>query len=323
MRGSDIANFILEYFDDGDLESKLVDALASAFKCAPEKISRNVSEKITSLEAVENYVANMVDAKDEQMSDTKTICSNTYAYFCMDDDKQELLIKLFEAIYDHFEEQNSEQRIAMVAKTQAGIRKSTALRNWIVTEECSSFLKGGCSNLSLLIDAFFDIEHPNHQKWLTAQGLAAIARMWIEGANIESILAQVENDCAASKRSRPSLESISKVTAETVSYDLSHFVSQVSDAASIVLGTKEHEENLLALQKRLKYGVSGMVEAQLCEELFDDRLVVKEIAAVLGPSATNRSATLKLNALINRAQVEHVLEPYPSLLMNRFRTWLA
>lgn len=323
VRGSDIANFILEYFDDGDLESKLVDALASAFKCAPEKISRNVSEKITSLEAVENYVANMVDAKDEQMSDTKTICSNTYAYFCMDDDKQELLIKLFEAIYDHFEEQNSEQRIAMVAKTQAGIRKSTALRNWIVTEECSSFLKGGCSNLSLLIDAFFDIEHPNHQKWLTAQGLAAIARMWIEGANIESILAQVENDCAASKRSRPSLESISKVTAETVSYDLSHFVSQVSDAASIVLGTKEHEKNLLALQKRLKYGVSGMVEAQLCEELFDDRLVVKEIAAVLGPSATNRSATLKLNALIKRAQVEHVLEPYPSLLMNRFRTWLA
>lgn len=323
VKGSDVANFILEHFNDSDLESELTDALASALECAPEKISRNVSEKITLLEAVENYVASMVDAKGEQMLDTKMICSNTYAYYCMDDDKQDLLIKLFEAIYDHFEEQNGEQRIAMVAKTQAGIRKSIALQNWIETEECSSFLKGGCIDLALLVNAFFDIEHPNHQKWLTAQGLATIARMWMEGASIESILTQAENDCVSSKRSRPSLESISKVAAETISYDLSHFVSRVSDAVSIVLGTEVYEEDLLALQKRLKYGVSGIAEAQLCEELFDDRLVVKEVAAVLGPSATNRSTTLKLNALIKRAQIEHVLEPYPSFLLNRFRTWLA
>ena len=47
---------------------------------------------------MENHVASMVDAKGEQMSDTKAICSNTHAYFCMDDDKQDLPAQLFEAI---------------------------------------------------------------------------------------------------------------------------------------------------------------------------------------------------------------------------------
>lgn len=211
----------------------------------------------------------------------------------------------------------------MVAKTQAGIRKSGALQIWVETEECSSFLKGGCNDLRLLIDAFFDIEHPNHQKWLTAQGLATITRMWIEGANIESILEQIENDCVSSKRSRPSLESIGKITAETVSYDLSHFISRISDAVSIVLETETYKEDLLILQKRLKYGVSGTTEVQLCEELFDDRLIVKEVAAILGPSTTDSNALLKLNALMKRAKIEHLLEPYPSFLLNRFRAWLA
>ena len=48
---------------------------------------RFIRTTITPLEATENYIASMLEAKGEQMSDAKAICSNTYAYYYMDDDE--------------------------------------------------------------------------------------------------------------------------------------------------------------------------------------------------------------------------------------------
>lgn len=323
LRGSVVANLILEHFDDKDLEAKLVSVLASSLECKPKRISKEISTKITSLKAIENYVASMMAAKTEDKPDTRAICAGTYAYFCMDDDGQELLIKLFEAIYEHFEEQGCDSRTAVVAKTQAGIRKADALTAWVKSEECSSFLESNCSNLSLIATAFHDIERPDFPKWLTVEEFAVISRLWIEGASIDKILEQIENSCMPSPRSHPSLDSVGRITSEMVSYDFSHFVSQVSDTVSVILETNQYEEDLISLQKQLKYGVRGKAESLLCESLLNDRLIAKQIYETMGFPPADNIATLKMHALAKRIQIESLLEPYPRFFLNHFRSWLS
>lgn len=323
LRGSTVVNFILEHFDDRELEAKLVSGLASSFECKPERISKEISVKITSLNAIENYVASMIATTGDDVPDTRAICAGTYAFFCADDDKQELLIKIFEAIYEHFEEQGGESRAEVVAKTQAGIRKADALRAWVKTKECTSFLESGCSNLMLIANAFYDITRPDFPKWLTVEGLAAISRLWIEGANIETILEQIESNCIPSPRSHPGLDSVGRITSEMVSYDLSHFVSQVSDTVSVILETSQYEEDLVYLQKQLKYGVRRKAESLLCESFLNDRLIAKQIYETMGVPPADNITALKMHALAKRAQIESLLKPYPSYYLNQFRSWLS
>lgn len=323
IKGEVVANYILEHFGDVNLETNLIDNLALTLKCDPEKVRKEASAKIISLEAVENYVAsNMVTVSGDYSPDVRAICAGTYAYYCMDDYRRSLLVNLFETIYKYFEEQGTNQR-AVVAKTQAGVRKAAALSAWVETEECSSFLKSGCKDLALIANAFCRIARPNFPKWLTVEVFSDVSRLWIEGANIETILKRIKDECKSSSRSCPSQESIGKLTSEIVSYDFSHFVSQVNDAISVLLETRQYEEDLLGLQKRLKYGVNRREEMLLCEELFNDRLVVRQILISMGSPLANEGTTLKLYARKHRAQIEGLLKSYPSYLQNRFRLWLS
>ena len=99
---------------------------------------------------------------------------------------------------------------------------------------------------------------------------------------------------------------------------------KVSDTVSVILETNQYEEDLVSLQKQLKYGVRGKAESLLCESLLNDRLIAKQIYETMGvfPSADN-IATLKMHALAKRIQIESFLEPYPSFFLNHFRSWLT
>ena len=48
------------------------------------------------------------------------------------------------------------------------------------------------------------------------------------------------------------------------------------------LSTQINMENLATLQRKVKCGVSNLHEAAICEEIIDDRMIAKDIVALIG-----------------------------------------
>lgn len=313
--GERIVNLILEHFSDPELEKKLNESLANVFSCEVGVIERKTAPKMVSLKAIENYLASTLENSEFSPDDIKPICSMTYAYHCLNDEKQELFIKLFEAIFDYIDDDGYSNRLAVMAKTQAGVRLSESLSKEIATPEFSSFVANGCEDISYVCSAFLRMCSVEF-KWITSEQLSAVAKLWIEGAPLNQMRVELDAD-------HSDLCAVEKIVSGTIGYGLSHFVSQFSDAAEICLGTSAFQEDMLKLQKQLKYGVKKQSEIVFCESVFNDRRLAVKLMEKTGLSdIPTDSLTLKILMKDKSESCVDFLKDYPDYVLTRYLRWV-
>lgn len=110
---------------------------------------------------------------------------------------------------------------------------------------------------------------------------------------------------------------IAKICEKGISFNLSFLVGNILDIVLEQYADENLIEMLSILQKQLKYGVSSLSQITLCEKAFYDRLIVKEIAEILGEDEIGGDDII--DYLKSKKQtIRQMLEKYPSYFTMRF-----
>ena len=90
------------------------------------------------------------------------------------------------------------------------------------------------------------------------------------------------------------------------------------------LSTADNIEKLSAFQRKVKYGVSSLSEAMICEEVIDDRMIAKEIVSITGMAGSlSDPAILKFGALANREAIEKYADSLPAYCSKSILEWIS
>lgn len=109
-------------------------------------------------------------------------------------------------------------------------------------------------------------------------------------------------------------------------FTFAHFVSSMLDVVREKdgLSTADNIEKLSAFQRKVKYGVSSLSEAMICEEVIDDRMIAKEIVSITGMAGSlSDPAILKFGALANKEAIEKYADSLPAYCSKSILEWIS
>lgn len=125
---------------------------------------------------------------------------------------------------------------------------------------------------------------------------------WIRGDSYEKI----------SKDYDISVYDVEKYCQYNLSYQMSFLVGNVID---LVDAECENIDALLLLQQAIRYGVNTKTAVSICEKIFNDRFLAKEMATVIG---NNGVSCDQIVAFIKskKDNIRSLLDSYPSYFAN-------
>lgn len=316
--GNQIAGVILENLDDSDLEQKLALALKNSLGC-DENHARDLSaSRVKPLEAIESYLSSIIDAGGTEQ-DVMETATSTFAYSSADDAIQEQLLKLFQAIFEHLSSK-PKPSLSICSKTRVGLRKTDALISWTGTQPAEEFFASGCEQLSLIVDEFLSLT-PNFSDSYQVPEITKAVEMWIDGDNLLSIEEELKDSFpSCSKLTTPKTE---RLVSNCISYSFSHFISCLVD----VVSSEESDfidnvNQLQALQRKVKYGVSNVGRSVICEKVLNDRIVASDVSTILGCDSAVSLEEVKTEARAHRSALLQYANGLPSYCANKLRSLL-
>lgn len=316
--GPRIANVILENISNPLLESMLSGLFCEAFKCDKATGDAMSSRRIRALEAIECYVADALEAGEGDI-DIMKICVSTYAYHCLDEEDQEYLIKVFEAV---LEKVSGSDVVQFCAKSHMGLRRSLSMMQWLESPQAQSFFSGNFADLKELVDGFYYVTQKDASR-ISTDSFAVLVDCWLDGKNIKESMNALNELITAEDKKAINEQAVEKELAQSIKYAFSHFISCVIDALEekTSLAPSIAIEKLKEVQRFVKYGTRSIRTTIICEELFDDRFVSRLVFDVIGDGAADRSA---VNAAIvsNQDSITETLENLPSYFMHVFERWI-
>ena len=322
ISGERIVNAILNHLTDPQLEHKLAESFQEYLGCNKKRALLLASRRMRALTAIESYLSGaIVDSENE--ADIVGLCASTYAYMSSDDAKRFQLLKLFHAVHETLRiiPQN---RTHLFHKMQLGARNSTMLINWVESSEGMLFLKNGCTDIFALVRQFRR-QNPNVATTISDEGLSAVIEHWIDGDNLMQIAAILNRKGASFAKSQVKVVDIERLVSRDVRFSFSHFVSCIIDAvdSNASVTTHHHLEILTALQRKVKYGVPSLRAAAICEEVIDDRMIVKDILSIIGAAGSSDINVIKYEAISNQAKVEQLSSGLPTYCSKRILDWIG
>lgn len=320
--GSTIIDYILENLADPQLEHKLTGVFLDLLKCDESRARILASRRIRPLEAIESYLSGVMAANLGD-ADVAGLCASTYAYATADDEMRERLAKLFKAIYKSLNFACKE-RAALYHMMQVGSRNALSIIEWIESHEGRRFIESGCSEVELAVHQF-RLSNSSIADMLDDRQLSTIIRLWTDGADLARITECVNKRFCV----HPALQvgKIEKIVSSEISFNFSHFVSCILDAVKHcdTMSSTTNIDNLSAFQRKVRYGVSTLSEAVICEEVIDDRMIARELIAILGVSnqVDGDRTFLKLKALTKKGEVERFANSLPAYCSKRINDWIG
>ena len=320
LPGSVIVDAILGHLNETDLGAELADAFVDEFKCDKSDGIALSEKRVKPLEAIESYIANAMTADGDKLDITQ-ICVATFAYACADDEEQERLIKLFQAIGEAVESENT---APLCGRTQLGIRKARELSSWASKQTTRDFFASDMTDLAVFIEGFIEVTRPRNLK-LNSEQLKLVVDMWLGGSNVAEIGAGLRQAFGTMLTVNPTPQTIERVLSSTVKYSMSHFASCAIDALEMSTPPVDPTwiEKMGDLQRRIKYGVNDLRGATICEELFDDRMVANIIVDAIGHPWSPDAKTARKAIERNRGAIEAELVKLPSYYLSELGRWLG
>lgn len=317
--GQDVVNVILEHLEDPQLEFKLADAFQRSLDCDEARACMLASRRLRPLEAIESYLSGVIAASKNEL-DVMELCVSTYAYVSSDEKMQERLQKLFQAIYESLESV-SQERASLYHMMQLGTRNAASLIEWTGSPEGKDFIDGDCSDIKAAVQQFM-LPNPNAATPFDDEQLADIIELWISGNDLSQIAGFLNDKYHFEPRLQ--VAKIEKVTSGVVRFSFSHFISCILDVVSQdpELSTQINLENLATLQRRVKYGVSNLCEAAICEEIIDDRMIAKDIAPLIGAAESSDVTEMKFEAIANQSKIEQLADALPTYCSKQIMGWI-
>ena len=206
---------------------------------------------------------------------------------------------------------------------QLGTRTASSLIDWIESPEGKRFIEGGCSEIQLAVHQFM-LPNPDIAGQLNEEQLSLIIGLWIDGANLSQITNALNEQFDFKHEFK--IGKTEKIVSGVVRFTFAHFVSSMLDVVREKdgLSTADNIEKLSAFQRKVKYGVSSLSEAMICEEVIDDRMIAKEIVSITGMAGSlSDPAILKFGALANREAIEKYADSLPAYCSKSILEWIS
>ena len=129
-----------------------------------------------------------------------------------------------------------------------------------------------------------------------------IAFSWIQGESYEYM----------SKNHGIKIYDIEKLCQYTVSYRMSFLVGNIID---LVDDECVNIDTLQLLQQELRYGVNTRTAVSICEKIFNDRFLAKQMTIIIG---NNRVSADEITAVVKskKEKIILLLKCYPSYFVN-------
>ncbi|EFU80424.1 DEAD/DEAH box helicase [Mobiluncus curtisii] len=320
VAGHDIVKVLLNHIEDPRLEFVLADFFRQSLGCNKNRAYVLASRRMRPLEAIESYLSGVIAASNDEV-DVTNLCSSTYAYASSDEETQGRLLKLFQTVYDSLESV-SKERASLYHKMQLGARDAASLIRWAESPEGKDFIYNGCSNIVSAVQQFL-MSRPDVAATLSDEQLADIIELWVGGNDLSQMTIVLNKNYP----SKPKLKiaRMERVTSKVIRYSFSHFISCIIDIASqdAGLSAQSNLENLAAFQRKVKYGVSNLREAAVCEKVIDDRVIAKRIVSMLGAKESSDANKMKLEAIASRAKIEQLADTLPAYCSERILGWIS
>ena len=317
ISGDKIVDVILRHISDPHLEEKLTEAFIKS-GCNDAQAHLYAAQRMRPLEAIENYISGILTMQTGDIS-IHELCTATFAYSSSDDTTRERLLRLFNSVHDYLASLEL-SHTSLFYLMQIGARNASKLINWIESPAGIRFFEEGCTDLELLCEPFISA-NPNLPIPLDAKQLAAILKLWINNYSLDEIKEEVEARYSNLDVTESKLE---KLLSSTIRFSFSHFVSCTIDALrqNQKLATDTNLTNISTLHRKIKYGVSSLREATICERVIDDRMIANQICEIIGYEGSDDYSIIKMEAQNHRALISKVAEPLPPFCSNRLNRWL-
>ena len=312
--GTWVAQYIIDHYNDPFcFEQCAIEISKDVHEEYPQKNTYNIEESIMTrksiVETIENHLcfvfSNDENADKETVGDD--ICKGTLAYFMADDNEKTLLEKIFAAITLKIRELEYSQ-VKNYAKAMSGINLSSHIEKWISENHLTQQSYTNDQLTKMLIDFFLE----THSLKKGPDFFADICQMWLDGCSFAEM----------NQRTSLPIASLEDICSKSVSYELSFFTGSIID----IIETNEEDivnpiQNLLLLQKRIKYGVKTETAVSICEKVFNDRFLANMLAEEIGLDSleTNRIVgAIKLH----KDNILMLLSDYPTYFSERIK-WIC
>lgn len=327
IAGSKIMDCILESLEkqeaEGDENRSVAAALESCFSnmgldVTKAETRREIDSRVNAVAAIETYVAAMIEISTDEV-DAVRLCTGTFAFAAADDVEKEHILKLFGAVYDAMKNAAARLPASVYAKTQMGIAKTESLERWLAGEDGVALINASSDTerIALVCKAYQECGYTSGSV-IDGTMLAELTDMWIDGKNLGEILG------ARSWGKSLKMYQLERFTSHDLRYSLANFISSIVDVLEGVSGNGVPErqvESLMLLQEEVKYGVNSPLGCAICGEIFEDRMVARDLVGILGHPEMKLHSDLKGLFAIHDEEVIQYLNELPAYFKRRYSAW--
>lgn len=321
-------DIILKHYTSDSVEKELFEYYLNQLRLGTETARRLTKTKLGALSTIESYCATLIHEPLIDNNVTK-LCSSTYAYHLASDYEKKQLLQVFQQIASKL--LSTERSISgFYYKTQLDRALGSQIFEWISSPEFQLFATSNCADFNILASAFYKCRRDLFPSFELEEVQLALS-CWVDGDSIKDtfdIVVRFRKDSAKrndTKSARlPTLASIESLLMKSFGYHLEYFVSCVADACA--MSESEDLQHLVQMlhtcQHRIKYGVATPNEVQFCEQVMNDRMIAKELRALLASGSYLNSGELQVFFESTKSQIRSYASSLPTYCETKIRTWL-
>ena len=330
----DIQSFIDSYVDGDDaLEAFYEEVIAEADideYYTEQAILNQLEFKKGIFASIENYLMALVPEEELTSEDYMIeLIESTLAYFLGTDDEKNELKAVFLSLAENIKTKapDAEKR-SMYGKTLFGLDRSIEIEEWLSSNKDELV---NCVEQVLLLTTLFPLlkENITSEKFHKCENedvIIEIAEQWVSGQSYGDILeALLERDVRfrfGTQLRSPTIDFVVDICDQALSFEGSLIIGALIE----MLDSEDEEdediddliENLLVLQKSIKYGLPTLKEISLYEIGFSDRHIAMEISEELENEFTSNTAAKEQIRLYNE-DVSEIITNYPAYYSEVFR----
>lgn len=268
--------------------------------------------------AIEGFILSSWD-KVEDEETIYNLSQDTLAYFLADNEKKQVIEKLFKILTDNILEKiPTKKRKTSFSKTLYGVEDIIEIEKWL--DENLEQL-GSCSTDSEYINClwpmlFKHIRNKDFKRCDKEIALKNLALNWISGLNYLEILNAVQKANAKivtpKQRRNFNLENITEICESGFAFDGALLIGAINTTLMDNYGEeyKATVEDLALLQKRFQNGLPDDDSVKVYELGFSDRVIAQDIANSIIPLNRNKKVIYYLKK--HQDDLAALLESYPS-----------
>ena len=321
--GQALSTYLIENYGSESCFSILQDIIRNLYKGkVSDKVFNNYSIAIDKkiiqikqvIETIENYLCYFYDSVKEKelfLESIDRLVQSTYAYHLANDEKRKSLTTLFNLIAKNIINKIEPENTSYYAKSLYGIDKSKNILLW-VDQNIETLKDYSIDNiLEEVIKLFLDLfKSPLN---ITDDTLVTITKMWISGKTYIEIFNEI-NIIETIE-----LNNIEKICSNIISFHLSFLIGNIIDAISDRI--EELSEKLMLLQKQVKHGVPTRLKILICDNIFDDKIIVNKIELALGQIYIDDN-NFKEHIISKQQDLLEILKDYPEYFSYKLRLYI-